>query len=375
MLSYLNWKASVQSYSGIYKFPQEQSLRPTTLNQLWHDSEGKRNCLQCRRPWFNPWAENTPLEKGVATHSGVLAWRMPWSEEPGELQSMGSQRVRHNSPNQMCCLVLLSHSVLADSLQPHGLQHASLPCPSPPPRVCSNSCPFSWWCHPIIPSSVSPLFLPSIFPSIRVFPSELALCIRWPKNWSFSLNISSSNEYSGLISFRIDWFDLLAVYGTLKSLIQHHSLKASVLQCSVFFMVQLSYPYMNTRNIVVLTTQTFISRVISLLFNMLSRLVIAFLPRIRHLLISWLQSYTVYFPPILFIFMSLSTLLLLPGVFMTPVFHIWGLPIPQSLACSIMSSLVSCFSGSQISLAPNTLSCVHTASRRKSWKTWTQPCI
>ena len=129
-------------------------------------------------------------------------------------------------------------------------------------------------------------------------------------------------------------------------------------------MVQLSHPYMTTKKTIALTTQTFVGKVMSLLFNMLSRLVIAFLPRIRHLLVSWLQSYAVYFLPILFIFMSLSTLLLLPGVFMTPVFHIWGLPIPQNLAYSIRSSLVSCFSGSQISLAPNTLA-LHAHHQQK----------
>ena len=153
----------------------------------------------------------------------------------------------------------------------------------------------------------------------------------------------------------------------LSSFIQHHSLKAPVLQCSAFFLVQLSHPYMTTRKTIALTTQTFVSKVMSLLFNMLSRLVIAFLPSIRHPLVSWLLSYTVYFPPALFIFMSLSTLLLLPGVFMTSVFHIWGLLIPRNLAYSVRSSLVSCFSGSQISLAPNTLEqCAHRQQKEKS---------
>ena len=125
-----------------------------------------------------------------------------------------------------------------------------------------------------------PLFLPpSIFPSIRVFSNESVLPIRWPKYWSFSLSISPSNEYSGLISFRIDWFDLLAVQGTLKSLLQHHSSKASILQCSAFFMVQLSHPYMTTGKTIALTTWTFVGKVISLFFNMLSRLLITLLPR------------------------------------------------------------------------------------------------
>ena len=130
------------------------------------------------------------------------------------------------------------------------------------------------------------LLLPSIFPSIRVFSKESVLWIRWPKYWSFSFSISSSNEYSGLISFRMDWLDLLAVQGTLKSLLQHHSSKAPILQCSAFFIVQLSHPYMTTGKTIVLTRWTFVDKVMSLLFNMLSRLVITFLPRSKHLLIS-----------------------------------------------------------------------------------------
>ena len=135
-------------------------------------------------------------------------------------------------------------------------------------------------------------FLPSIFPSIGVFSNESALRIRWPKYWSFSLNISSSNEHPGLISFRIDWLDFLAVQGTLKSLLQHHSSKASILQCSAFFIVQLSHPYMTSGKTIALTrrTWTYVGKIMSLLFNMLSRLVIAFLPRSKCLLISWLQS-------------------------------------------------------------------------------------
>ena len=136
-----------------------------------------------------------------------------------------------------------------------------------------------------------PLLLqPWIFPSIRVFSNESVLCIRWPKDWSFSLSISASNVYSGLIPFRIDWLGLLSVQGTRKSLLQHHSLKASILQCSAFFMVQLSHPYMITGKIIALTIQTFVSKVLSLSFNRLSRFVTAFLPRSKGLLISWLQS-------------------------------------------------------------------------------------
>ena len=136
-------------------------------------------------------------------------------------------------------------------------------------------------CHPL-------LLLPSTFLRIRVFSNESALHIRWPKYWSFSFNISRSNKHSGLISFRMDWLDLLAVQGTLKSLLQHHSSKASIIWCSAFFIVQLSHPYMTTGKTIALTRQTFVNKVMSLFFNMLSRLVITFLPRSKCLLISWL---------------------------------------------------------------------------------------
>ena len=132
--------------------------------------------------------------------------------------------------------VQFSYSVMSSSLWPHGLQHARPPCPSPTPGVYSNSCPSSWWCHPTI-SSCHLLLPPSIFPSIRIFSCEAVLCIRWLKYWSLSLRISPSNEYSGLISFRMDWLNLLAVQGTLKSLLHHRSSKASVLRCSAFFIV------------------------------------------------------------------------------------------------------------------------------------------
>ena len=138
-------------------------------------------------------------------------------------------------------------------------------------------------CHP-------PLLLPPIPPSIRVFSSESTLCMRRPKYWNFSFSISCSNEHPGLISFRMDWLDLLAVQGTLKSLLQHHSSKASILRCSAFFTIQISHPYMTTGKTITLTRWTFVGKVISLLFNMLSRLVITFLPRSKRLLISWLQS-------------------------------------------------------------------------------------
>ena len=138
-------------------------------------------------------------------------------------------------------------------------------------------------CHPLF-------LLPSIFPSVRVFSNYSALHIRWPKYWSFGFNISPSNEHPGLISFRMDWLDLLAVQGTFNSLLQHHSSKASILQCLALFIVQLSHPYMTTGKIIALTRWTFVGKVMSLLFNMLSRLVITFLPRSKCLLISWLQS-------------------------------------------------------------------------------------
>ena len=137
-------------------------------------------------------------------------------------------------------------------------------------------------CHPL-------LLLPSIFPSIRVFSNGSVLCIKWPKYWSFSFIISPSSEYSGLISFRMDWLDLFAIQGTLKSRFQHQSSKVSILLCSVFFMIQLSHPNMTTGKTTALTRWTFVGKVMSLLFNMLSRLVIAFLPRSKHLLISWLR--------------------------------------------------------------------------------------
>ena len=153
---------------------------------------------------------------------------------------------------------------MSDCLQPHGLQHTKLPCPSLSLRVCSNPCPSVG--DAIQPSHLlcCPLLLPSIFPSIRVFSNDLALRIRWPKYCSFSCSINPSNEHSGLISFRIDWFDLLPVQGTLRSLLQHHSLKVSILRLSDFFMV-LSHPYMTNGKIIALTTWTFVSKVMSLL--------------------------------------------------------------------------------------------------------------
>ena len=186
--------------------------------------------------------------------------------------------------------VQFSRSVVSDSLQPHEPQHARLRCPSPTPGVHPNPCPSSQWCCRAISSSDVPFSscLQS-FPASGSFPMS-QLFASGGQSRRFSFNISSSNEHPGLISFRMDWLDLLAVQGTLKSLLQHHSLKASILRCSAFFIVQLSHPYMTTGKIIALTRRTFVGKVMSLLFNMLSRLVITCLPRSKHLLISWLQS-------------------------------------------------------------------------------------
>ena len=154
---------------------------------------------------------------------------------------------------------------MSNSLWLHGPQHARPPCLSPTPRVYSNSCPLSWWCHSTISSSVIPFSsrLQS-FPGIRVFSNESVLCIRWPKYWSFTFNISPSNEYSGLIAFRMDWLDLLAVQGTLKSLLQHHSSKASILWHSPFFILWLSHPSMMTGKTIALRRRIFVGKVTSL---------------------------------------------------------------------------------------------------------------
>ena len=186
--------------------------------------------------------------------------------------------------------VQFSRSVVSDSLRPHESQHTGLPVHHQLPEFTQthihrvgDAIQHLILCRPLV-------LLPPIPPSIRVFSSESTLCMRWPKYWSFSFSISPSNEHSGLISFRMDWLDLLAVHGTLKSLLQHHSSKASILWCSAFFIVQLSHPYMTTGKTIALTRQTFVGKVISLLLNMLCRLVITFLPRSKRLLISWLQS-------------------------------------------------------------------------------------
>ena len=167
--------------------------------------------------------------------------------------------------------VQFSRSVMSNSLWPHGLQHNRPPCPSSNPGVYSNSCPLSWWCHPTISSSVIPFSscLQS-FPASGSFQMSQLFASGGQSIKSFSFSTSPSKEYSGLISFRMDWLDLLAVQGTLKSLLQHHSSKASILRCSAFFIVQLSHPYMTTGKTIALTRQTFVGKVMSLLFNMLS---------------------------------------------------------------------------------------------------------
>ena len=181
-------------------------------------------------------------------------------------------------------MMLFSHQAVSNSLWPHGLQPTRLPCPSLSPGICSDSCPLIQGCQPLVPLSPFAINLSSI----RVFSNELVLCIRWPKYWSFSFSISPFYEYSWLISLRIDKFDLFAAHGTVKSLPQYHSSKASILRHLAFFIVQLSHLYMTTGKTIALTRRTFVSKVMSLLFNMLSRVVIAFLPRSKYLLISWL---------------------------------------------------------------------------------------
>ena len=186
-------------------------------------------------------------------------------------------------------LLLFSGPVMSESLQPHGLQHARPPCPHCIPRFAQVH--VRWL---VMPSSHlilwRPLLLSSIFPSIRNFSNESAIHIRLPKYWSFRFSISLSNEYSWLIFLKIDYFNLLAVPGTLRSLLQHHTSKASILWHSAFFMAQLSQPYVTTEKTITLTILTFVGRAMSLLFNILSRFVMPFLPRSNHLLISWLQS-------------------------------------------------------------------------------------
>ena len=216
------------------------------------------------------------VEKATATHSSTLAWKIPWAEEPGRLQSMGSQRVRHDWATSLSLFIFMHWTRkwqligIGKIVAVQSLSHVWL-FAIPWTAACQASLSFtiSWSLLKLMSiESVMPsnhlilccpfLLLPSVFPSIRVFSSESAIHIRWPKYWSFSFNISSSNEHPGLISFRMDWLDLLAVQGTLKSLLQHHSSKASVLQCSAFFMFQLSHQYKTTAENTALTTRSFL---------------------------------------------------------------------------------------------------------------------
>ena len=197
----------------------------------------------------------------------------------------------HKSIFYVCFSTQFSRTVVSNSLQAHEPQQARPPRPLPTPGVHPNPCPSSQWCHPTISSSAIPFSscLQS-FPASGYFPMSQLFASGDQSIGSFSFNISPSNEHPGLISFRMDWLHLLAVQGTLKNLLQHHSSKASIFRHTAFFIVQLSHPYMTTGKTIALTRRTFVDKVISLLFNMLSRLVITFLPRSKHLLISWLQS-------------------------------------------------------------------------------------
>ena len=230
-----------------------------------------------RQESWNRWHEESKLELSITVRMKCMQFMESFSSSSSFCLAR-KYFVR--------CSVIQS----CQTLQPHGLQQARLSCPSLSPGVHSNSCP---WLRdaiqasqPLSPSSPSSPFCPRI----RVFSIESALHIRWPRYWSFSFCISPSNKFPGLISFRIGWFDLLAVQGPLKSLLQWHNSKASILQLSAFLKVQFSQPYMTPGETIALIVQTFVSKVMSLLFNMLSRFVIAFLPRSKHLLISWLQS-------------------------------------------------------------------------------------
>ena len=233
-------------------------------------TEGGRRRGRQRMRWLD----------GITNSSWTWVWASSgswwWTGKPGMLQSMGSQRVGHDWATELKWTVFgMGRNV--PTLQHHGLQHTSLPIlhsgsslrfMSIESVMPSNHLIL---CHPL-------LLLPLTFPSIRLFSNESILRIRWPKYWSFSFSISPPNEHPGLISFRMDWLDLLAVQGTHKSLLQHHSLKASILRHLAFFLVQLSHPYMTTGKTIALTIWTFVSKVMSLLFNTLSRFVLAFLP-------------------------------------------------------------------------------------------------
>ena len=248
----------------------------------------KKICLQCRRcdrsRRLYPWVRKIPWGRKWQPHFSILAWEIPWTEEPRGLQSVGSQRVWHDLATQFSSVQSLFVTPWTSACQASLsiINSRSLHKP-----LCIESVKPSnhlVFCRPL-------LLLPSIFSSIMVFSNQSVFHIRWTKCWSFRFDINPSNEHSGLI-FRKDWLDLPAVQGILKSLLQHHSSKASILQWSAFFIVQFSHPYMTTGRNIALTRRTFVDNIMSLLFNMLSRLVITFLPSSKWLLISWLQSPT-----------------------------------------------------------------------------------
>ena len=209
------------------------------------------------------------------------------SEKVGLKFNIQKTKIMASSPISS---VQFSCSIVSDSFWPHEPQHAKPPCPSPIPEFTQIHVHWVGDANQPVHSMLSSSLPPSIFPSIRVFSNESVLCIKWPNYWSFSFNISPFCKHSRLISFRMDWFDLLAVQGTLKSLLRYHSSKASILRFSVFFIVQHSHPYMTTGKTIALSRWTFVGKVMSLLFDMLSKLVITFLPRSNPLLISWLRS-------------------------------------------------------------------------------------
>ena len=315
-----------QPYENVLSLAQASSLVAQRLKHLPSMQETLVRSL----------GREDPLEKEMAIHSSILAWRIPWMEKPSRLQSMGSQRVGHDwvtSPSIItqrvkCHVTELDvvhpsyHAVSlpgnlrwekaqGDWVQAHesaSVQFSSVPqsrltlCDpmnhsTPGVPVHHQFVEFTQTHAHRVSDAIQPphpLSSPSPPapnpPSIRVFSNESTLCMRWPKYWSFSFNISPFNEHPGLISFRMDWLDLLAVQGTFKSLLQNHSPKASILWYSAFFTVQLSHPYVTTGKTIAFTRWTFVGKVISLLFRLLSRLIITFLSRSKRLLISWLQS-------------------------------------------------------------------------------------
>ena len=250
--SILYWKSLTWSKLAKEKFVQDpDSVSKNTTGLPWWVSSKEASC-QCRRRGFDPWSRKIPHQIRSDQFSG---------------------------------------SIVSDSLRPHESQHARPPCPSPTPGVHSDSCPSSQWCHPATSSSVVPFSsCPQSLPASQSFPMSQLFASGGQSTGVSALASFPSKEIPGLISFRMDWLDLLAVQGNLKSLLQHHSSKASILRCSAFFTVQLAHPYMTTGKTRALTRQTFFDKVMSLLLNMLSRLVITFLPRSKCLLISWLQS-------------------------------------------------------------------------------------